>query len=349
VVLSLALAALAAADAHGQEPEQAPPPARLVAPFGAAIPGAVACPHPPTAGPVPGCGPPACAPYEDHNGPLLWGDLRLDQPCFPGPGWIAAVEVGATLPTFRAPQLSFPVTVAGDTHDVAPPLARLAWTASPKVEVGYRLPAGAGELLAAYRNITSDGNATVAGFDPAGLARVRSRMNLNVIDLYYANHESSLGPGWDMRWDVGARLASFFFDTRAAGPSLQQRASMDSFTGGVKGGLALYRALGGVPGLSAGGRVEGAYLLGHIDQSFEEVQTPAGGPPVGGASRFPAGQGVAVGALQAGIRYTPDGPDGRLGFEAGYLYERWFSLGEAFANRGDLEVQSLFLRFTYNY
>ncbi len=371
VMLSLALAALAAADAHGQQPEQAPMPARLAAPVAAPASGVVACPQPPTAGPVPGCGPPACAPYEDHNGPLLWGDPRLDQPCFAGPGWIASVEVGAVQPLFKAGPLTFPVTVGGDTHDVSPPLAELGWTASPRVEVGYGLPQGGGQILLGYRNVTSQGSANVPAFGAAstatvvgpheagtvgggpgtlggGLARAHSRMNLNVIDLYYASHESALGPNWDMRWDTGARLASFYYDDQAAEAGLQQRVSMNSLTGGAKGGLTLYRFVSAVPGLSVGGRAEGAYLMGHIRQSFAEVQTPAGGAAVGGASSLPFGQAVWVTALQASVRYTPSGPTG-LGFEGGYLYEQWFSLGDGFANRGQLELQMLFLRLTYNY
>jgi hypothetical protein len=346
VALTLALAALAAADGYGQ----GPPPARLAAAC-ATPPGpeALPCPPPPTAGPVPGPAPPACAPYEDHNGPLLWGDPLLDQPGFPVPGWVASVEVGAVLPVFRAGPFTFPVTLGGTSVDVSPPLAGLNWTAAPKFDLGYRLGAGFGEFLASYRFITSDGNAAAPGFGAAGIGQVHSRLNFNVLDLLYGSHESSLGPGWDMHWDAGVRLASLFFDTRAVAAGLEQRASTDYFGGGVKGGLGLYRAVTSVPGLSLGGRIDIAYLLGQTRQHFEEVQTPAGGPAVGGASCTHAGMSVAVGALEASIRYAPGWQGGLSCLEAGYRYEKWWSIGEAFLNRGDLEVQTFFVRWTYNY
>jgi hypothetical protein len=362
VTLTLALAALAAADGYGQEPPPAAAPARLAAPCTTPPgPEALPCPPLPTAGPVPGPAPPACAPYEDRNGPLLWGDPLLDQPGFPVPGWVAAVEVGAVLPVFRAGPFTFPVTVGGASVNVSPPLAGLDWTAAPKIDLGYRLGAGFGEFLVSYRFIVSEGSTTAPGFAPSGavgggpgtegggIGQVHSRLNFNVIDLVYASHESSLGPGWDMRWDAGVRLAGLYYDTRAVAPGLEQRASTSYLGGGAKGGLGLKRAIRSVPGLSLGGRVEAAYLLGQTRQHFEEVLTPAGGPAAGGADGFHAGVAVAVGALEASISYAPGWQCGRSRIETGYRYEKWWSIGEAFLNRGDLELQTLFVRWTYNY
>jgi hypothetical protein len=299
---------------------------------------------------VPGPAPPACAPYEDHNGPLLWGDPLLDQPALPQPGWLASVEVGAVLPVFRAGPFTFPVPVGGTSINVSPPLTGLNWTAAPKFDFGYRLPAGFGDLLASYRFVTSQGSGIQPGFGPSGgLALVRSRLDFNVLDLLYASHESALGPNWDMRWDVGARLANLYYDTQASAPGLAQRGSTHYFGGGVKGGLGIRRILRSVPGLTYGGRVDTAYLLGQNRQKFSEVISPAGAPPVGGADGFHAGQAVTVVALEASVSYAPGWQGGRSRLEAGYRYEHWFSIGEAFLNRGDLELQTFFVRWAYNY
>jgi hypothetical protein len=273
------------------------------------------------------------------------------------PGWFASVEVGAVLPVFSPGPFTFPVTVGGTRVDVSPPLAGLDWTAAPKFDLGYRLGAGFGEFLVSYRFVASEGSAAAVGFGPGalvtppspGLAQVHSRMDFNVIDLLYASHEASLGPGWDMRWDVGVRLANFYYDTRAVAPGLEQRASTHYFGGGAKGGLGLNRAVASVPGLSLGGRIEGAFLLGRIEQHFAEVDTPAGGPAVGGADGFDTGMTVAVGALEASLSYAPGWQCGRSRIETGYRYEKWWSLGEAQTNRGALELQTFFVRWTYNY
>ena len=371
LAVTLALSALVAADGYGQEPQQAP--ARLAAPCAVPpAPASLPCPPPPTAGPVPGLAPPACAPYEDHNGPLLWGDPLLDQPWLPQPGWLASVEVGAVLPVFRAGPFTFPVAVGGTSAEVSPPLTGLNPTAAPKFDFGYRLPAGFGDLLASYRFVSSTGSGIQPGFGsaggvtavpgphevgaigggpttPGGLAFVRSRLDFNVLDLLYASHESALGPNWDMRWDVGARFANLYYDTRAFAPGLAQRASTHYFGGGVKGGLGIRRLLTGVPGLTYGGRVDTAYLLGQSRQRFSEVVTPAGGPAVGGADSFGAGMAVAVAAAEVSVSYAPGWQGGRSLLEVGYRYEKWFSIGEAFVNRGDLELQTFFVRWAYNY
>ena len=358
VTLALALTTLLAADGYGQGPPPASAPVSLAAPCATPPAESLSCPPPPTAGPVLEPAPPACAPFEAQNGPLLWGDPLLDWRSNTVPGLIAAVEVGAVLPSYQAgPFQFFPVHVGGAAANVSPPMTGLNWTAAPKFDLGCRLGQGFGDLLVSYRFIDSEATGIATGFGPPatapgappGMAQVRSRMNFNIIDLLYASHESSLGPLWDMRWDAGVRLTNFYYDTRATSPALEQRASNDFRGGGPKAGLGLRRFIASVPGLSVGGRVDGAFLFGRYRQRFEEVDTPAGGPPVGGAAILPTGGTVTVGVLEANVGYAPGWMCGRTRIEAGYRYERWWSIGEAQTNRGVLELQTLFVRWTYNY
>src|SRR4051794_27620248 len=89
--LALGLTLLLAATAAGQAPP--PPPAPVAAAPWRLDPAG------------PGCGPPACAPYEDRNGPLLVGDPLLDGPACPG--WLAAVDVGVVVPHVRSNVFGF--------------------------------------------------------------------------------------------------------------------------------------------------------------------------------------------------------------------------------------------------
>ena len=69
-------------------------------------------------------------------------------------------------------------------------------------------------------------------------AELRSRLNLNVLDLDYSNRETSLnlGPLWDMKWRVGVRLSSIYYDAKAGNPVVAQRTANDFRGGGPQSG-----------------------------------------------------------------------------------------------------------------
>src|SRR5262249_22354765 len=165
-------------------------------------------------------GPPACAPFEDRNGPLLKGDPLLDAPDFPQPGWFAAVDLDLVGPHVKNRLTS--TVVAGLTlQTVQLPGAELDWTVAPRIEVGYRLPEGFGEILLGYRFLNSDGTDTIAGFDAAGAGALKTRLSLSIWSLDYASNEFSLQPCLNMRWKVGVQLGSAFFDNQATGQLMQ--------------------------------------------------------------------------------------------------------------------------------
>src|SRR5262249_21281262 len=98
-------------------------------------------------------------------GPYFEPHPLLDPPTWPAPGWLATAEVAAIHPHLQT-QLRNTVQV-GPVNGISPPPANpptrfgpdtvalpgapLDWTAEPRVEVGYRLPAGFGEIALAYR------------------------------------------------------------------------------------------------------------------------------------------------------------------------------------------------------
>lgn len=298
----------------------------------------------------PGCaaqlGPPACAPDEDSNGSRLNGDSLLDRPSFPPPGWFGALEIGVVKPHVQN-ALTAAVDVGGTTEQVFAPAAPMSWTGSPRLEVGYRFGEGFGEALLSYRELASEGTATVADFDPEGAGYLRSRLDVNVVDLDYANREFSLGPNWDMRWKIGGRLASAFFDSRVTGEERWEKTSNNFFGGGPHIGLDLWHCLG-TPEVSVFGRVETSFLVGEIHQSFEESFAPVTGLGSGEADAEQT-QAVPVLNVEVGLGWAPEWAGRRLRFALGYQYERWWYLGEIGDSRGDLTVQGLFVRGEWNY
>jgi hypothetical protein len=299
----------------------------------------------------PACGPltglPACAPYQDCNGPLLRGDPLLDRPENPQPGCFAGLDVGAFGPKFKN-HLNGTV-VNGDFSDqVQVPTAELNWTGAPHVEVGYRLAEGLGEFLVGYESVVSDGRGTLPGFDPdGGAGALKSRLNVNVLDLDYGTREFSLGPRWDMKWRVGLRLASVYFDSRAAGVILERRVTNDFRGAGPRIALDVWRRLP-VPELAWFGHFDAAAVMGDTTQNFEETVT-TGDTAVGAASHVSSDEAVPVVTAQVGLGWTPCWNGRRVRFAVGYEIQGWWYLGQTDTSSAEMTVQGVFVRGEWNF
>ena len=359
----LILAVLAAApSADAQSPALPPGPVPVVpnAPGGAAPttspPGSPA-PQVPVLGPptplwsgpqVPSAGPPPgpapYIPFQDRNGPLLRGDPLLDG-C-DEPGWFGAVDIALVAPHIKN-SLVGPATIAGHTDFVHVPQASLDWTGAPRFELGYLLPEGFGEFLVAYRLLVSEGTGSVPNFDVLGSAMLRSRLNLNVVDLDYASREWSLAPLWDLKWQAGVRIADVYFDSRATGHFKEERTSNDFLGAGPHVGAEVGRHFN-LPGLSAFAGLDYGLILGRIDQNFEETFSPAGLPPVGGASHVHQTQAIDQLTFTAGLRWAAPGAE-HLRFSVGYFFEQWWYLGQVDPSRAQLTDQGLFFRSEFNF
>jgi hypothetical protein len=264
----------------------------------------------------------------------------------PPPGWFGALEVGLLLPRFRNALIA-PVTVANVTHLVAVPSADLDWTGSPRIEIGYRLPEGVGELLVAYRSVVSEGTETLGRYDFLGPGFVRSRLNVNEGDIDFHSGPFAVAPYWDLSWRLGVRVAAAYWDTRARGRFLEQRVSNNFVGAGPHLGLEASRQLDLVPGLAVFGRIEGAVVVGGIDQNFEEVQRLAG-RTFGGATRLDGSRTVPMLNILTGISYTPQ-CSRWLRFALGYQLEQWWGVGDVGASGADLTIQGLFFRGEFNF
>jgi hypothetical protein len=274
-------------------------------------------------------------------------DPLLEEPPINPAGWFASLEAGAVA-THVKDRLSDQVRLDGRPFVFRVPSADLDWTVAPRVELGYRVGHGFGEFLIAYRNVTTEGEQFTSA---EGAAQLKSRVNENVLDLDYANRDLPLGPGWDLRWKVGIRLASVFFDTRSSqgGGTLLQRTSSNLVGAGPHTGLEVARELG-IPGLSFYAQADFASVWAHLHQEFQvESLTPAAAP-AGGQVEARATQAALPLGAQLGLRWTPPRYDAGH-FFVGYQFEQWWQVfrNDNTGSAGNLTEHGIFFRGEINF
>lgn len=285
--------------------------------------------------------------FEDTNGRLLVGDPLLDRPYESG-DWFAAVEVDVVKP-FLKNRLTNTVDLGGGVTDrLRLANAELDWTGAPKFDLGYRLPQGFGGFLLSYQFLVSEGADPIANFDAAGPGTLRSRLNVNIADVDYVSHEYALGDSWDMKWKIGARFASLYFDSRGQGALLEQRTSNLFFGAGPHASLDLWRWLG-QSGLAGFGGIEGAGEVGRVRQSFAEVVSAGGVPVMGGATRVAGSQWVPTIHARTGIGWSPPRYAQTLRFLLGYEFNGWWYLGRLDDSAATLTINGLFVSGQWNY
>jgi hypothetical protein len=283
-------------------------------------------------------------PPADLPGPYFEHDPALDPHQMPQPGWFTDVQLAIVKPHVRndltgsvllGTNSSFnALTGAPPTVDtVSLQSAPLNWTVAPRFEVGCRLPSGFGEVALAYRFLATQGSTLAPA--PDGTARLSSRLNVNQLDLDYVSREWSLWPHWEMKWRVGLRLASVYFDSRAdepfdvaaAGSMVFEQRDSDSWRGiGPHAGLELRRKLDCDGQWSVFARADFATMLGRQRQGFFEVSTNAGpdGQPLTGSNRASGSQDVPIAHVEVGVSWQPYQ---EFFVFMGYQYEKWWDVG----------------------
>jgi hypothetical protein len=294
-----------------------------------------------------------CAQYQDHNGPLLIGDPLLDDP--PGaPGWVAGVEVGIVVPHIENRLFSSVTLASGATNTVHLPTAPLGVNAMPKVELGYNFGQATGAVLLSYRSLAADGNEFVSPlelpiFAPTG-AQLRSRLDLQVVDLDYASHEPRTMCGVDMKWRAGLRGLNSYSDSQATNGAAYEQTTNRYWGLGPHAGVDFRHGIGGT-GLELFGRLEGAIVFGHLVQRYTETTTAADGTIDAGETRLFINSEVTMVAFQAGVSWRPPW-NHYFHVTAGYGYEHFFDLGSIgvpVSAREQLTIQGGFLRAEWRY
>jgi hypothetical protein len=345
-VLTLCLTVLAVPQGFAQ-PETMPPPIWPGAPRldGAGPPTAMSA----TVTPGACTAPPACTPYEDRNGPLLIGDPLLDSS--PGtPGLVGAFDLGIVVPHVKN-HLASPVTLfnSGVTDTVHLPTADLGVRAMPKLELGYRWGQATGELTLSYRFVDASGGQIVSpadlpAFAPTGTP-LRSRLDLQILDLDYGSHEPLTVFGVAMKWRVGVHSMIYYSDSQASNGVLAQQ-TVNRFWGVGPHVAVDFRYPLRSTGLALFSRIEGAVPFGRVTQRYKEFV-----PGDAGESRFFFNTETTSLAIQAGIVWSPKAND-RFHVTAGYYYEHFWGLGDSFtgiAPREELWLQGGFIRAEWNY
>jgi hypothetical protein len=294
-----------------------------------------------------GCsdGPPPCAPYEDRNGPLLVGDPLADN--LPGtPGWVLGVELAGIVPHVENKLFSGVTLTNGVTGTVALPAADIGARVMPRIELGYRFGQASGELLLSYHFVVGDGMQFYFAplFAPTG-AQLRSRLDVQVLDVDYGSYERSLGPQWDMKWRVGLRGIIYYADSQAASAFDFQQETNRYWGIGPHAVLDL-RYWCGDTGLAMFGRAEVAMVWGRLAQRYIEIAPPAAGE----ARFFENQQAVALG-FQGGATWSPQRSE-HFRLTAGYIWEHYIDIGALFTGispRETLTINGGFLRAEWNY
>jgi hypothetical protein len=271
------------------------------------------------------------------DAPYFTADPLLDSPQLGVPGWFGGAELQVLKPHVIQ-GLSDVVQnraqkAAGTSTTVSLPGAPLGWTVSPRFFVGYRLPSGFGELMASYRYLGTTGREDTAGRD--GPATVKSRLAFNMIDLDYNSRELSLWPNWDMRWTLGARILTLFFDSRlsqsvaqaAAGSGIvDARQDNNLAGGGPHAALELARRLGN-SGWALTCRADFASVFegSHLGFFTQSTNLGPNGRPLFGATHHFGTQDTPILNVRGGLSWRPSLFTGCRVF-LGYQYERFWAL-----------------------
>jgi hypothetical protein len=281
----------------------------------------------------------------DLDGPYFVRDPLLDPPFFPSPGWFAGAEAQIVKPhlinnyrnsVFPGKSINdttgnFPLGPKATTVDL--PAGPLDWTASPRVFAGYRLPAGFGEFMFAYRHLGTTGSSSVP--DTNGPIGLGSRFAFDTLDLDYNSRELSLWPQWDMKWTLGLRNMWLFSATQGAQPLDQASAGngiafarqTNNFWGiGPHAALELNRHLGDT-GFSLYFRTDFGTVFTQTFEQWETVSTKLGpnGRPLPGQTRAFGHQQVPMINGRAGVTWQPSPTSGARVF-IGYQYEVFWDL-----------------------
>jgi hypothetical protein len=305
---------------------------------------------------------------EPLPGPYLERSPLLDPPSLPPPGWFTGVDLGILGPHVKN-RLTAIVGVDNRPPDIVHlPGANLDWTVAPRIELGRRLPSGFGEFALSYRFLATDGTESILG--PDGPAALRSRLDLNVVDLDYASREffTEQWPYCHMKWRFGLRYANVFFDSRsdqsvaaaAAGSGIFETRFSNHYWGiGPHAGLELTRHFES-SGLALVSSIEGATLLGRISQNFFESSTSLGptGQLLTGSTRETGSQSVPTINAFLGLRWQPPFANSNnqirnpsFHVDLGLVYEYWWNVGRnsATPSRGELCDQGVIVRAEFNF
>jgi hypothetical protein len=288
------------------------------------------------------------------DGPYLLDALKVASP-EEDPGFFFDLGVELLKPHLKATLTTPGPLLPGATDAPVFPVGTMDWTGAPQIVLGYRLPAGMGDVRVDYRLVSSSGTETIPGFDAAGASSLRTRLNLNQVDIDYRTAEFLTGgeeiSPWfrrDLRAGFGIRVVSAFFDASATGQQLAEKASSIFAGVGPHGFLEYHQAVGDLP-VALYTRISAAGVFGSIRQRFtQSLQTDG----VLATAAFDTGHlSTGIGTIQgeAGVSWVVPIEQLPLRLSLGYTWERWWNFADTDDSRGELTLQGLFFRGEFRY
>jgi hypothetical protein len=283
--------------------------------------------------------------------PHFTSSLNSGVPLTPGSQLGAGQTI--TLPSLNSGVSGLPVapTFPDSSHL---PMARFNWTALPDIYVGYRFGMGAGAVRLHYQGTVAQGSQVLPDYDLAGSGFLRSHLNLNVADLDYVSSEFPLNPtSWlllrEIHGFLGLRAASIFFDTTAQGQQiLDQHITNESAGLGLHVGWSVRHPLR--YGLSVYNRLDAAGIWAVTRQRFAETELLSDGTVLSGtANTNPLSNGLANLVIEGGLSWAPSLERRDLRFTVGYLWLRWWNVGQTDTSHADLTLQGVMLRGEWGY
>ncbi len=238
-------------------------------------------------------------------------------------------------------RLRGPVDLGGGVIDIIElPNADLDVDLALRLEFGWHLWSGAGDLSIVLRGLSAEGN------DFREPRTIETFLELDVVDLDFTSRRWTFDPAWSVRWRAGARFARVHFDTFAESWFVGQRVSNTFRGAGAHLGVETEAAVG--PGLRFIAKVDGSAMGGSIRQDFDEIFF-FGPVVVLAGTTVREDQFVPVLAAELGLGWDAPWSVFGLNFAAGYRFERWWNVGDVFDSRADLNIHGLFFRAQWNF
>ncbi len=300
-------------------------------------------------------------PPPELESPYIRRDPLLDPPQWSQPGWFWGVEIGVIHPHLvdGSNNQDHPiVTKSGRSVNVALRSARLDWTIAPRIEIGYRLPSGLGQLSVADRFFSSSGT---GAYHTAGGTAIRStKLSVNYTDFDYGSQEYTPWENWGMKWRAGVRQAETYIRTQSnqslaqatAGQGILYANSNTSTVGaGIHFTVELERKFPSA-GFSFINKFDVGDTFSRLHQNFSALTTTtnSAGQPEGGVVKESVFMQLPMLNWQVGLGWQPPGHP-NLSFFVGYTLEAWWNVERrtGTTSNGNFTTQGVVLQGGWNF
>ncbi len=286
----------------------------------------------------------AWSPCRGQSGVVIYqeGTLLEDELAPPRPArFFVGFELELVAPDLDQ-HLRGTVDLGGGVIDVVElPNADLDAALGARLQLGWNLSSGVGDLSVVFRGFSTEGSEFL---DPGFLDTL---LEVDVLDFDFTSPPLALDSAWSLRGRIGPRLTRVHFETLAETWFVGQRASSTFRGAGGHAAVEIEAALGR-SGLRVIGKLDGAALWGQVRQDFDEVFFFGPTVLVAGATlredRF-----VPSLAAELGLGWDAPWSVFGLNFAVGYRFERWWNVGDAFDSRADLNIHGMFLRAQWSF